>query len=144
MKRFNFSLRTILIPVLVESIRELQQKVAELESQLEDHTGLTLLHASVSTANEPVPTVSDAKLYQNTPNPFSTETKIAYRLPEKFSSANLYIYAMTGSLVKTYPLDSTSDSVIVSAFELAPGTYIYTLVVNGQRVDTKKMIRTGN
>ncbi|MDR2775674.1 MAG: T9SS type A sorting domain-containing protein [Tannerella sp.] len=66
----------------------------------------------------------------------------AYELPEKYSSANLYIYALSGAQVKNYPLSGSANRVTVSAYDLAAGTYVYTLVVDGKRIDTKKMILT--
>jgi len=46
-------------------------------------------------------------------------------------------------MLLTKPIVETGNgSVIISASELQPGMYIYTLAVNGQEVDSKRMIIT--
>ena len=35
-----------------------------------------------------------------------------------------------------------SNSVIIKGYELNPGMYMYTLIVDGKDIDTKKMILT--
>ena len=49
---------------------------------------------------------------------------------------------MAGALVKSYTLTDSSNDIKIAANELPVGTYIYTLVVNGNKVDAKKMILT--
>ncbi|MDR2970180.1 MAG: T9SS type A sorting domain-containing protein [Tannerellaceae bacterium] len=128
-----------LIPLLVESIKDLQNQVAELKNQVA--FGKISSRASGETGNEPV-SVSGAVLYQNVPNPSSTGTVINCELPEDCTSARLYIYSMSGSQIKNYTMSASSKSVNIAAGEFAAGTYLYTLVVDGQKVDTKKMILT--
>jgi hypothetical protein len=98
--------------------------------------------AEITTAAEPCIAANGVTLYQNNPNPFSAETTIAYKLPENYSSANILIYNISGLQVKNYSLQRDADRVRVSAYDLAPGTYVYTLVVDGKQVGTKKMILT--
>jgi hypothetical protein len=126
---------TGLIPLLVESIKELNKKITDLESRVGESVTIR------STGNEQI-SVPGAILYQNIPNPSAVGTSIAYELPENYSSAYLYIYNMSGNQIKSYLLNGSSGEVKVSANELPAGTYIYTLAVNGIRIDTKRMILT--
>ena len=128
-----------LIPLLVESTKALEKKLAELEKRVE---GLAAVRAlSQETANEHQ-LVPGAVLYQNVPNPSSTGTTIKYDLPASYSTANLFIYNISGNRVKDYTLTGSSNQVVIAPHELLEGTYIYTLVIDGNRVDAKKMILT--
>ena len=81
-------------------------------------------------------------LYQNTPNPFKDQTVIRYRLADNVKSATICIFDMQGKLLKKYPVSSGSDSLTVNGYELGDGMFLYTLMVNGQEIDTKRMILT--
>jgi len=83
------------------------------------------------------------ELFQNTPNPFSKNTKIRYRIPETAGNGALYIYDLQGKQVRMFDnLDRGNGSVTVSGRELYAGMFIYTLIVDGKDVGTKRMILT--
>ena len=128
-----------LIPVIVESIKE-QQAIIDAQSEK-----IKEMDAVVSrlTAEHPIPSgeSTHAFLYQNAPNPFKDRTEIRYVLPEKVQSAEIYIFDMQGSLLKRIPAVQ-SGSVEVKGSDLRAGMYLYTLVVDGKQVDTKRMILT--
>jgi hypothetical protein len=86
-------------------------------------------------------TALDFVLYQNSPNPFNLETSISYSLKGTYSTANLYIFDLQGTLKKSYSLNSSS-SLTVKRNELTPGMYFYSFVVDGKENDTKIMILT--
>lgn len=81
-----------------------------------------------------------AKLFQNTPNPFTAQTTIRFHLPGEAQNAYIYIFDMTGKTLKQLPVDSSMDSVTIEGYELPSGMYLYSLVINGQEIDTKRMI----
>ncbi len=83
------------------------------------------------------------KLYQNTPNPFSEKTEISFFLPQNVTAASLYIFNLQGSLLKDIPVKTRGKgSVLIDGAVLQPGMYIYSLIVNGQEVDSKRMVLT--
>ena len=85
----------------------------------------------------------DAILYQNTPNPFSSNTEIKCYLPETTQQAAIYVYNLQGIELKAYPLSQTGlNTVIVNGSELPAGMYFYTLIVDNKIIDTKRMILT--
>ena len=129
---------TGLIPLLVESIKDLQKKVAELENR----DGVVDVRSSGDVTSNEQNFVPEASLYQNVPNPSSVGTTIRYELPANYSSANLFIYNMSGNQVKNYILNGTSNQVVIAANELPAGTYIYTLAIDGLKIDSKRMILT--
>lgn len=86
---------------------------------------------------------TEAILYQNTPNPFSSATEIEYYIPGNAASACIYVFNLTGELLQTYPIGSFGNgSVTISGSTLNAGMYIYSLVVDNNIVDTKRMILT--
>lgn len=80
-------------------------------------------------------------LYQNQPNPFSTETTISFRLPEA-GRARLHIFGTDGRMIKTiigdYPAGNNAVNIRKDDFG-APGVYWYELET-AQHSDRKKMI----
>jgi len=84
-----------------------------------------------------------AILYQNAPNPFSSNTEISCYLPETAQHVVIYIYNLQGAELKSYSLTQTGyNSIILNGSELPAGMYLYTLVVDNEIIDTKRMILT--
>ena len=92
---------------------------------------------------EPQLLEDEAILYQNAPNPFTSNTEISYYLPETTTQAVLYIYNLQGIELQSHVLTETgSHSITISGSALPAGMYLYTLVVNNEIIDTKRMILT--
>jgi hypothetical protein len=144
-----------LIPVIVEALKEQSAvvtaqsgKIKELENKLTATTGEAVIAktafpaaklATETTANE----TANAFLYQNAPNPFNTATTIRYFLSSEAANAALYLFDMQGKLVDSYPIGGAGEgSIEISASGLQPGMYLYSLLVNNQEVDTKRMVIT--
>ena len=83
---------------------------------------------------------SQNKLYQNTPNPFKAQTIIRFSLADDVQNAAICIFDMTGKTIKKLPISSGMESVSIGGYELGEGMFLYSLVVNGQEIDTKRMI----
>lgn len=131
-----------LIPILVQSINELKAKVEEL-SEDRGTDNAPLLAAQLAAQNEVGASMVAAKLYQNSPNPWSSETVIRYSLPQGVSRADIYIYDMQGAQLKSIPAQGRGENqVTITARDLKAGMYIYALVADGTLIDSKKMILT--
>ncbi|MBR1903362.1 MAG: T9SS type A sorting domain-containing protein [Bacteroidaceae bacterium] len=132
----NVSINYIeMIPLLVQSIKELSKKVSELEASdtNSNPTGIE------NTASD----IDMVKMDQNKPNPFSESTVIGLNIPEKAQKANIYIYDMSGKQVKNINVeDRGNTSITVYASDLNAGMYIYSLVIDGKVCVTRKMIVT--
>ncbi|MBC8592767.1 tail fiber domain-containing protein [Oscillospiraceae bacterium N12] len=135
-----------IIPLLVEAIKEQQSEIDELKQVL---NAKNKTRAADNGENESEDDSLDldergiAALYSNIPNPFKEETKISFFIPEKASQASLHIYNLQGKQVKQINISERgSNSVIIKGYELNPGMYMYTLIVDGKDIDTKKMILT--
>jgi len=145
---------TKLIPVLVKGMQEQQQEMETLRSLNADlqaanallETRLSKLEAlSQQSTAQTLPTSdkTTARLEQNQPNPFDTETIIYYHLPSNVQSAFLQITDQHGKVVKKYVLQgSGTGNITIQGGQLAAGTFFYTLVVNDTIIDTKKMVLT--
>lgn len=80
-------------------------------------------------------------LQQNFPNPFNPTTTIAYHLPQK-GTVKLTVYDIAGRTVSTLVDENQNagtHSVKFSGEGFPSGIYFYTLAVNGNRIDSKKM-----
>ena len=88
----------------------------------------------------PVTTHQGVPMLQNTPNPAREQTVIRYRLAPDAQNACICIYDLQGKQLRQIPVSTGSDSVNIAAHELGAGIYLYSLIVNNQEVDTKRMI----
>lgn len=130
---------TELIPLLIQSVQELSEKVELLESGNTDNTARKPSRVKSSASDIQY----EAVLYQNNPNPFSANTEIEYQLPLSTKTASLYVYNMNGLQIAEYPISSFgTGSVTISAGDLDAGMYLYSLIADDQVIDTKRMILT--
>ena len=126
------------IPLIVESIKEMQQTIQQqnevidnLQALLSPEVQSQLRSNTTSTSN--ISAVDGAKLYNR------EGASVSYTLPATFVSASLQIFDVTGKPVKVIKLDNGSSNVVeVSRSELGYGTFIYTLFVDGKKADTLK------
>lgn len=145
---------TDLIPILIAAIQT-QQETLERQSVLleEQFMQLSMLNNvyninsndSITAKSMLRTTISeeDAFLYQNNPNPFTSTTTIQYYIPMSATSATLYVFDLQGASKMTLPISSFGNgSITISAQSLSAGMYVYTLVVNNNIVDSKRMILT--
>lgn len=85
--------------------------------------------------------LSNTFLYQNSPNPFSESTEIKYFINEGVKTSSIFIFNMQGTLIKQISVNKIGfGAETIHASELEAGMYIYSLICDGQVVDTKRMI----
>lgn len=134
-----------IIPFMVRGMQEQQVLIKNQEEHI------SALQKEIKTINvqlEKIPAISTVKmeaknaiLYQNKPNPFSERTVVKYELPEKCNAASILVFDMAGTLLETYPLSVTSNGELtIEGRQFKPGMYLYSLIIDGEEVDTKKMI----
>ena len=94
---------------------------------------------------EAVSDVDMVRMDQNNPNPFSESTVISLNIPDKTQTASIFIYDMSGKQVHNIAVSERGETnITVYASELTAGMYIYTLVVDGKVVVTRRMIVSKN
>ena len=125
---------TGLISVLTAAVNELNSEVKLLKEEVEElRNGTDSSRNSGNVGNKVI-------LEQNIPNPFSDRTTIKYQLPEDVTKASLIIFDMNGGVKKDFPLTQNKGEINVTASQIGKGLFIYSLVQNGQILETKKMI----
>ena len=81
-------------------------------------------------------------LNQNVPNPFAESTVISYSVPDGFQRAQLIFRTSDGVVIKTTDITRAGKgSLTIFADDLSNGSYSYSLVVDGNVVDSKTMIK---
>jgi len=147
-----------LVALLIQGVKELkEQQEADKNTIEQQQTYISELNERMEQLENPTLTENafknkkqdnnsqlkeDTFLSQNTPNPFNKETEIAYRIPET-STASICIYNLNGMQLKKYPLDSKpTGTITISASEFPAGIYIYSLIVNNQEMNSKRMVLT--
>lgn len=81
-------------------------------------------------------------LHQNEPNPFIEHTTIHYHIPFDFGKAQLVIGSVDGSVVKIINIKQKGDGKLTLVKEeINQGYYSYSLIIDGVKVSTKKMLR---
>jgi hypothetical protein len=136
---------TALIPVLVEALKEQQAQIEDLRLQLKslERCCDTYEKSIIITSNNSLENRTQVKgwLGQNIPNPFNERTIIPCNVPENSSRANITIFNMMGNQLKQITITGKGDQKIDVERDLfVPGIYLYSLVVDGKEIDTKKMI----
>lgn len=126
-----------LVPLLLQCIQEMQLEIEELQGGTD--TQRKVQRNEMATGTSPAK-ASANMLFQNRPNPFKEQTEISFSLADGVKDASICIFDMQGKMLKSYPVQSGMKSVTVNGYELGAGMFLYSLVVNGQEVDTKKMI----
>lgn len=124
-----------MIPLLVQSINELSAEIEVLKGQTSERTA-----KKARSATDIQKSLSGNRLYQNTPNPFKEQTVIRFSLADDVQNAAICIFDMTGKTIQKLPVSSGMQSVSIGGYELGEGMFLYSLVVNGQEIDTKRMI----
>lgn len=121
-----------LIPVMIEALKKQKEQIDDLQNMLTANKS----DFGQSSSNKSV-------LFQNTPNPFSDETKISYFIDESSINADIYLYDLQGKQLKRLEIKNKGNgSFTVNSFDLDAGIYLYTLIVDGEEVESKRLILT--
>jgi hypothetical protein len=84
-----------------------------------------------------------AYLEQNAPNPFSANTVIKCYLPSVAKSATVTIYTLDGKELESFPLSNSGmNEITINGGMLPVGEYLYSLVIEGKKIDSKRMVLT--
>jgi hypothetical protein len=86
---------------------------------------------------------SGAYLMQNAPNPFSQASKVSYFVPAQSQNARIEISHIGGELIQSFDLEKGgAGSINIDGLNLKAGTYIYSLYLGNDIIDSKVMIVT--
>ena len=81
-------------------------------------------------------------LNQNDPNPFAENTTITFNIPSSVNEAKIIFFDNLGRIINTVIIsDRGPGKLDVYASNLSSGIYSYSLLADGNLIDTKKMVR---
>lgn len=129
-----------IIPVLNEAIKEQQDIIAKLEARLQTLEEKLGVEAAPSIRQNTLTPFDKVELDQNYPNPADGSTIIEYKVPSEIGPASIIVYDVTGSEIRRFQVETGAGQVIINDGELAAGTYIYTIEVDGQNLGRRKMV----
>mgnify|MGYP002535675286 FL=1 len=123
------------IPLIVESLKQMQQTIQDQQKEIE--TLQSFLPAETksmfrSTSNEEVSVVEGAKLFNR------AGASVSYTLPSTYNTADLKIFDISGKLLKKVVLTGNNSIVEINPSEIGLGTFVYTLFVDNKKADILK------
>jgi hypothetical protein len=153
-----------LIPILISGIQEQQEIINEQkksnealsvqlndqqsqlenqQKQLDEQKNIIeqlSKKAGVTTGINTNGDITGFQMSQNIPNPFTNETVIKYTLPQTVTQASMVVYDLTGKQITSFPINKNNSSVTITSEKLSAGIYIYSIVADGQLLDSKRMV----
>lgn len=140
-----------LIPILIQGHKEQQEVIDEKDEEIDALKERLdkleqLVNSMADNSNENLNTrLSDVNyvvLEQNVPNPFAEKTTINFHIPEEVAKAQIIFYNEEGKLINTVNIsDRGAGSLNVFTSDLSSGIYTYSLIVDGEIFETKKMVK---
>jgi hypothetical protein len=76
------------------------------------------------------------------PNPTDGKVNVYYTLSSESANTEIVVSNYSGQLIGRYNLNKSTDKLEIDASLLPAGMYFTTLVVDGKKVSTKKLIVT--
>jgi hypothetical protein len=131
------------IPLLVESVQIQQNTIDSLTARITDLEA-SVYDGGIHNKSAGVTTLENGQLVelgQNNPNPFKESTTIPYVIPPSATSAQIIIYDMRGVELESYPItEFGANQLLIEGNTFKAGMYLYALIVDGQYIDSKRMI----
>ncbi|WP_298513481.1 tail fiber domain-containing protein [uncultured Kordia sp.] len=122
-----------MISVLTSSLKEMNEKVTSLESEIAE-----LKRENLAKNEKDIKEIGFS-MDQNRPNPFTNQTTINYTLPSN-AKATISVFDMSGKFIRDYNVSNEKGQVVIRSSEIGKGMFIYSLVSNGEIMISKKMI----
>ncbi len=117
---------------MIEELQEVLSSEFQPTSIIETQIDVALANS----AKKMTPFIS-----QNIPNPTEDIAKIKYYVPENYRAAMVRFYNLNGQILKEVPIREHGNGQINLELEqMISGSYMYSLIVDGQLIDTKTMI----
>jgi hypothetical protein len=100
-------------------LKKYSSQINDLQKRLEKVEQLLFLKKSGSTNSDSDIMLNNIPIEQNTPNPFTGLTTIAYSIPIKYISAHMAFYSSSGGLVKSIKLTSNKGTIAYKTWRVA-------------------------
>lgn len=140
-----------LIPILIQGMKEQQVEIEKLKTQISNQN-LNISTGQITNSKEVINQIdvllSDNQmvvLSQNLPNPFSESTTIGFYIPENTRKAEISFSTINGKKLKSIQIEDKGKGIIkVYGNDLSNGIYVYSLIIDGKIIDSKKMTVVNN
>ncbi|MBD2769953.1 tail fiber domain-containing protein [Hymenobacter sp. BT664] len=127
--------------LLVNAVQQQQKQIQALQTQIDLLRQLLNQERPAPSPQTAAGSTVEAHLWQNVPNPTDGTTRIHYRLPQQARQAQINLYSLKGELLQSFRLTQRGEGELsVETTTLPEGTYVYRLLVDGQQIDTKKLL----
>lgn len=123
---------------MAQELRTEKNKNDELQKRVDALTARVGMLEQNTTGADNLSNLNN-KLYQNTPNPFDKSTTIKYSIKSMNNSAYIIVYDLNGRELNKTAVEG-DGSITIDDNTLTPGMYLYSLVIDGVAVDTKRMV----
>jgi trimeric autotransporter adhesin len=137
---------------LVKAVQELDKANAELKTRnAELKSEIKIIKSVLSNEQQqkirelsenklPVNGISQGLLEQNTPNPFTENTVINYYISHSVTAAKIIVTDISGQPLKSFGINQPGyGKIIIHANELAAGSYLYSLITDGIKTESRRM-----
>jgi hypothetical protein len=84
--------------------------------------------------------IAQCKLSQNIPNPVINQTEINYYVAPGVQQAYICVYDMQGRMLQKWNANVGHNRFVIDGSKLKAGIYLYSLIADGKKVDTKRMM----
>ncbi|MCB0429050.1 MAG: T9SS type A sorting domain-containing protein, partial [Flavobacteriales bacterium] len=126
-----------LLTDLYNKISALTDRLDTLEARVTNCCGPTAIDPVNPNGTQP----NKSTLLQNIPNPWSQNTQISFYIDKSVKSASLQVFDASGKLVRKVAINTRGyGSVELDSKTFAPGTYMYSLSLDGQQSEALKMV----
>ncbi len=136
-----------LVGLLIEAIKQEDTKVNTLQHKLDSCVAFYQHQTNLPEKEKAQDTSSanqeQAKLYPCKTCPVNENTSFHCFIPSGSKDASIMVFNINGELKKSISIDGRKEQFVsFNDNKLSAGLYYYSLVVDGQEVDTKKIILT--
>lgn len=129
-------------PYFVVSIQNLIERVEELERLVSSSNNNIQLPSSTFQQDVVLSDIKSIVLNQNAPNPFTESTIISFNIPSWKEHATIIFMDSFGRQINsTEIINSGPGQLLVYSSDLTSGEYIYSLIVDGVLIESKKMMK---
>ncbi len=136
-----------LVGLLIEAMKQEDTKVNLLQHKLDSCIAINQTsnkkHVNVISSDSAFGDIQQPRLYPCKSCPVNKNTSIHCYIPSDSKDASLLVFDINGALKKSIPINGKNEQYVsINGNNLVAGMYYYSLVVNGEEVDTKKIILT--
>lgn len=85
-------------------------------------------------------TIKKIKFGNIFPNPANNFANVEYEVSDNFKDARVAVLNMVGASVLEYPLNSNGNNLRLNTSGLESGIYMVQFIVDGKKVETKKLL----